>query len=180
MSTTTIDTEKQLWRIAESGIHNRGLFAATDIKAGTEVIEYIGEKITKDESERRACQQMEVAGENGDGAVYIFAINKRYDIDGNVAFNHARLINHSCDPNCETDIYDGHVWIIAIRDIKEGEELSYNYNFDLDNYEEHPCLCGTKRCLGYIVGDEYRKELRKKLGKTKKTKKAEKKVAAGV
>ena len=109
--------------------------------------------------------QLDEAGKTGDGAVYIFTLNDRYDIDGNVDWNTARLANHSCDPNCETDIIKGHVYLIALREIEEGEEITYNYCFDLEFFEDHPCLCGSKDCVGYIVGDEYWPELKKALKK---------------
>lgn len=168
--------ESKYVKVFQSGIHNRGLIAAMDIPERECVIEYVGEKVTKTESDRRADLQLGKAGENGDGAVYIFTLNKRYDIDGNVSWNKARLANHSCDPNCETDVIKGHVYLISLRDIKKGEEIVYNYNFDLEFYEDHPCLCGTKKCVGYIVGDEYWPKLRKAI---KKKAEKKKKKAAG-
>ncbi|MFV1994127.1 MAG: SET domain-containing protein, partial [Verrucomicrobiales bacterium] len=156
------------WKVKKSGIHRRGLFASANIEEGERIIEYVGEKITKAESERRADTQLERAGSKGDGAVYIFTLNKRHDIDGNVERNKARYANHSCDPNCETDIIRGRIWLIALRDIEKGEEIVYNYNFDLELYEDHSCRCGAKRCVGYIVGEEYWKKLKKKIKKKKK------------
>jgi hypothetical protein len=97
------------------------------------------------------------------GAVYIFTINSRYDIDGWVPYNHARWINHSCDPNCETLIDGEKVWIRAVRDIKKGEERVYNYGYDLDNFEDHVCKCGSKNCVGYIVDEEAWPKLKRRL-----------------
>lgn len=154
-----------------SGIHQNGLFASRDIPEDTRIIEYIGDKITKAESERRANLQDEEGRSSGDGVVYIFTLNDRYDIDGNVDDNHARFANHSCDPNAYTDIIDGRVWLRAAREIEKGEEIVYDYGFDLSCWEDHPCLCGAKRCLGYIVGEEFRPEMKRKL----KAKKAERK-----
>lgn len=164
--------------VKNSKVHGKGVFARKNIPEGTKVIEYVGEKLTKAQSDKRSDEQLEKA-KHGDGAVYIFELNKRYDIDGNVPWNTARLINHSCDPNCETDIVKGHIWIIALRDIKKSEELSYDYNFDIDDYEEHPCRCGSKNCVGYIVGEDHWPKLKRRLAKKKakktKTKKAKKK-----
>ena len=161
--------------IRDSPIHGRGLVATRDIPAGTRVIEYVGEKITKAESDRRGEEQYERAEETGEGSVYLFTLNKRYDIDGNVPWNAARLINHSCEPNCETDIIKGHIWIISLREIEKGEELFYNYGFDLEYFEHHPCLCGTDSCLGYIVAEEHWKTLKKELKKRARKEKEKKK-----
>ena len=149
-----------------SSIHGYGIYARRDIAKGTRVIEYVGERVTHKESEKRADRDMFAAAENDDhGAVYIFVLNKRYDIDGNVPYNTAKYINHSCDPNCETEIIRGKIWVIALRDIKKGEELSYNYGYDLDDWEKHPCRCMTSRCMGYIASEELWPKLSKKIAK---------------
>jgi uncharacterized protein len=136
---------------AKSGIHGAGLFARVPIAAGARVVEYVGEKISKSESLRR-CQQ-----EN----YYIFSLDDDWDIDGSVDYNLARFANHSCEPNCETDVIDGHIWIIALRDIAAGEEITYNYTYDYEDYREHPCRCGAPSCVGYIVAEEFFPALRK-------------------
>lgn len=150
-----------LYVIRESTIHSRGVFAARDLKKGERVIEYIGERITKAESERRADARMAEAAGDGGGAVYIFALNKRHDLDGNVEWNPARLINHSCNPNCEAEVFRGRIWIRARRSIREGEELSYDYGFDLDSWDEHPCRCRAENCVGYIVARRHWPKLRR-------------------
>ncbi len=166
--------ESEWCEVRNSGIHGRGLFARKKIPTGTYLIEYIGERIDKDEANERGWAQMEIAKKTGDAAVYIFTLNDDYDIDGNVPENAARLINHSCDPNCEAFIEDDAIWIAALRTIKRDEELFFNYGFDLENYKEHPCGCGSKKCVGYIAGEDYWKELKKRL-KKKKAKRKEKK-----
>ncbi len=150
-------------RVRVSRIHGRGVFAKVDIPSGTRIIEYVGEKITKSESDRRAEKVLEKAKAKGTGAVYIFQLNKRYDIDGNVSWNPARYINHACETNCESDVIRGHIWIIATKEIKKGEELFYDYGYNLDNWEEHKCLCGKKSCIGYIVAKNLRWRVKKKL-----------------
>ena len=167
--------DSQWCEIRDSPIHGRGLVASCEIPAGTRVIEYVGEKITKEESDRRGEEQYERAEETGEGSVYLFTLNKRYDIDGNVSWNAARLINHSCEPNCETDVVKNRIWVIALRDIEEGEELFYNYGFDLEYFEHHPCCCGTDSCVGYIVAEEHWKTLKKELKKRAKKEKEKKK-----
>ena len=161
--------------IRDSPIHGRGLVATCDIPKGTRIIEYVGEKITKAESDRRGEAQYELSKETDEGSVYLFTLNKRYDVDGNVPWNAARLINHSCEPSCETDIIRGHIWVVATRDIEKGEELFYNYGFDLEHFENHLCACGTDSCVGFIVGEEHWKKLKKTLKKLRKKKKKKKK-----
>ena len=107
------------------------------------------------------------------GSVYIFELNKKYDIDGSPLYNKARYINHSCEPNCEVDINDDHIWISSIKNIKKGTELSYDYGyeFDKDDYKDHICKCGSNKCIGFIISsDQWDKYLRhiKKLVKNKK------------
>jgi SET domain-containing protein len=154
--------------VRQSKVHGTGVFAACDIKKGEKVIEYVGDIVTKAESDKIADEQLEKSeGHSKEGGVYIFELNKKYDINGNVSWNPARFINHSCDPNCETEGDDWHIWIEAMRDIKKGEELSYDYCYDIDNWEEHPCKCGAKNCVGYIVNEKLRGKLKEKVKKKK-------------
>lgn len=148
----------------QSSIHGRGVFARKDIPAGTRIIEYTGEKVTKAEAEKRGDSRLSRYRQNPAMAgVFLFDLNKRYDIDGNVPFNTARHINHSCSPNAETEIVRGKIWIIALRDIAQGEEITYNYGYPFEDYEEHPCFCGTNRCVQFILAEEYWPRLRKNL-----------------
>ena len=64
-------------------------------------------------------------------------------------------MNHSCSPNCEAQNMDGGIWIIALRDIRAGEEITFNYNYDLTDYKEHPCRCGAPNCVGFILAEEF-------------------------
>ncbi len=157
--------------VRRSVIHAQGIFAACDIPKGTKIREDVGDKITKKESDQRADEQIERHQENPeeDGSVYIFTLDNKYDIDGNVEWNTARLINHSCQTNCESDIIDGKIYIIAQKDIKKGQELAYDYGYSLEDFESHPCRCGSRNCCGYIVAERFRKKLKKKL-KYKKNK----------
>ena len=133
-----------------SPIHGTGGFAKQAIPAGTRIIEYLGEKISKAESLRRCESNNE----------YIFDLDEERDLDGSVSWNPARFINHSCDPNCEAQMEDGEVWIVAVKDIREGEEITFNYNYDLEDYREHPCRCGAEGCVGYIIAEEYFESIR--------------------
>lgn len=155
--------------IKESAIHSKGIFAAQDIKQGTKIIEYIGDIITKEESDKRADEQLAKSKRNpNEGAVYIFELDDEFDIDGNVPENDAKYINHSCDPNCDIENDTKHIWIISKRDIKKGEELFYNYGYDPDDYEDHPCRCGAENCVGYIVAEEHWAEIKKKIEEKQK------------
>ncbi len=154
------DTSSEFIEVRYSKIHHKGIFAGRDIPKGTKIIEYVGEKITKKESNKRADEVIEASKSSSEkGAVYIFKLNRWYDIDGNVSWNTARFINHSCNPNCEATSENDEIWIVATRDILKGEELSYNYGYDFDEYQDHPCKCGAEQCVGYILDEKYWKRL---------------------
>ena len=153
--------QSELCEVQGSEIHGRGVYATQDIPAETEIIEYVGEPINKEVSEDRAWEQYAVHEESGDAAVYIFTLDETWDIDGNVPWNTARLINHSCEPNCEAWIVGRRIYIYSLRDIQAGEELTFDYGFDIECYEDHPCRCGSDRCVGYIVSQEQWPELEK-------------------
>jgi hypothetical protein len=146
-----------MWKVKKSKVHGTGVFATQDIKNGTKIIEYIGDKVTKKEGDKRSSERIKkYLNSKISGSVYIFELNKKYDIDGSPLYNKARYINHSCNPNCEVDIIKGHIWISSIKDIKKGNELNYDYGypFDKDDFSDHPCKCGSKKCIGYIISDD--------------------------
>lgn len=148
--------------VKESNIHNKGVFAFKDIPKGTKIIEYIGEKITKEAAEERLDR------DEKNGTVYVFELDENYDIDGFVGGSDAIYINHTCNPNSEVDIIDGKIWIIATKDIKKDEELSYDYGFDLDEDTlNHKCRCGHTNCIGYLVNSDKKEELEIMLQKNK-------------
>ena len=146
-----------------SEIHGRGVYATCFIAKETRIIEYVGQIIDKQESERRGLSQHAKSVQTGDAAVYIFTLSKNFDIDGNVPWNTARLINHSCSPTCEAWIEGRRIFIHSLRDIDAGEELTFDYGFDVDCYEDHPCLCGLPECVGHIVSREQWPELHARL-----------------
>ena len=164
-------------KVRGSKIHGRGMFASQAIPKGTRVIEYVGERITKAEGWRRELARQERAKRGGDGCIYIFELNTKVDIDGSVLWNTARYINHSCNPNCESQVVRGHVWIVAIRNIKPGEELSYDYYYDYDHYHEHPCRCGADNCAGYIVKAPVRWRVRHAAASASKRRKSTRRAA---
>ena len=144
-----VATETDWIIFKQSQIHGTGGFARRDIPAGTRIIEYVGEKITKSESLRR-CEM---------NNQFIFALDDEFDLDGSVSWNPARFLNHSCAPNCDAEVDEGQVWIVATRTIRTGEEVTFNYGYDLEEYRDYPCRCGAAGCVGYIVAEEYFKDV---------------------
>ena len=145
----------KLYKIKKSNIDNKGLYATKNIKSGKVVINYKGKLITKKETDTNPKF-------DNDKAIYLFNLNSRYDLDGDFKYNDARLINHSCNPNCEVEGKGLKLWITAIKDIKKGEELSYDYGFGYDeDYKQFVCRCGAKNCVGYIVREGSRWRIKK-------------------
>ena len=102
----------KLYKIKKSKIDNNGLYANQNIKKGTKIIEYKGKIIS--------VKQSEVSSKfDNEKAIYLFNINKKYDLDGDFKFNTARLINHSCDPNCEVFGSGLKIWVYAMKNIKK-------------------------------------------------------------
>ncbi len=160
----SVKAEPKHYEIRGSTIHGRGLYASSFIAKDEWIIEYLGEKVGKEESDRRSNELLDRTKENGGARVYTFILNDEWDIDGDVEWNDARLMNHSCEPNVEAQVWDEkEIWFVALRDIQQGEELTFNYGFDLENWEEHPCRCGAARCPGYIAEEELWPQLKRKL-----------------
>ena len=149
----------KLYKVKKSNIDKRGLYASKNIKSGSKIIEYIGKLISKKETETNPKFDNEKD-------IYLFNLNSKYDLDGDYNWNTARLINHSCNPNCEVEGKGLKLWITAIKDIKKGEELSYDYGFGYDvDYKQFPCKCGSHNCVGYIVREGSRWRINKKFKK---------------
>ena len=147
------DDPKSILEFKPSRIHGLGAFALAPIRAGTLVIEYVGARISKAESARQ-CEA---------GNEFIFELDEEHDIDGRAGWNPARFLNHSCAPNCDAEMMDGQIWIVSRRDIDRGEELTFNYGYDREEYGEHPCHCGAPGCVGYIVAEEFFPALRERV-----------------
>ena len=145
----------KLYKNKKSNIHKDGLSAATNIKKGQKIIQYKGKKVSLNKVETNSKYDNEKE-------IYLFNLNKRYDLDGDFKYNTARLINHSCNPNCEVLEDNKKLWIFAIRDIKKNEELTYDYGFSFDkDYKQYVCKCGSKNCVGYIVREGSRWRIKK-------------------
>jgi SET domain-containing protein len=149
--------------VRKSKIHGFGVFAKKRIPAGTYIIEYLGEKVTIAEADRRA-ERITDRKSAETSHTFFFGVSSRHIIDGNSRGNDARFINHSCDGNCESDVRGGRVFISAVRDIKRGEELTFDYA--LQRHRDDPrgvekqyrCLCGTAACRGTMLEPRNRKD----------------------
>jgi uncharacterized protein len=157
-----------LFKVRRSKIHGRGAFALRNIKKGTRITEYLGDRISHSEADRR-YEDCDV----NDNHTFLFVVDKRTVIDAGVGGNDARFINHACDPNCESEIEGGRVFIDAIRDIAVGDELNYDYQIgrersDPPNVDEiYACRCGSKQCRGTMLWPPKRKTKTKVKSKTK-------------
>ncbi|MBV9087663.1 MAG: SET domain-containing protein-lysine N-methyltransferase [Acidobacteriaceae bacterium] len=141
--------------IRSSRIHAAGCYTTSKIRKGTYIVEYTGPRLTIAEGDAIYEDQEHT---------FLFGLKDgKHVIDGHGT---AAFINHSCDPNCETDEEKGRVWIIAARDIAPGEELTYDYNL-YDGDGDAPCLCGAKTCRGSMYSE---KELRKRRARGRKKK----------
>ena len=154
----------KLYKIKKSKIDNKGLglYAISDIKKGTRIMDYKGKIITNkqvDESKKF---------DNGK-PIYLFTLNKRYTLDGDFTWNKAGLINHSCNPNSQYDGKGLKIWVTATQNIKKDEEITSDYGFGFDeDFKQFPCKCGAKNCCGYIVREESRWRINKRFAMSNK------------
>lgn len=126
-----------------------GLYAEQPIKKGQKIIEYIGERISTAEADRR-------------GGKYLFTVNSRITIDGTARYNTARYINHSCGPNAEPRENSGRIYAYAIKNIEAGEEITYDYGKEYWNFYIKPYGCRCEKCMS-------KKQTSKKLASKKTT-----------
>ncbi len=157
-----------LCEVRHSPIHGYGVFAARRIRKGTTVIEYLGERVTHAEADSRYEGK-----DPRDNHTFLFTVDAKAVIDAGVNGNEARYINHGCDPNCESTISNGRIFIEAIRTIQPGEELSYDYQIQRDRDDEpdvdqvYACRCGAASCRGSML-----EAAKKPRGAAKKARKA--------
>jgi len=137
--------------IRSSDIHAAGCYTTTRIPKGKRVAEYTGPRLTKQEADRLY--------ENSP-ITYLFGLGSGSTvIDGHCM---AMFINHSCDPNCETDERRGRVWIKAIKNIPAGAEITYDYCLYDGGEESADCNCGAKNCRGTMYSEEEVRRRKKK------------------
>ena len=144
-------------------MHGQGVFALQRIRKGTRIIEYVGDRI----SHARANRRYDDHDEN-DNHTFLFAVDRNVVIDATVDGNDSRFINHSCDPNCESNIENRRVFVDAIRTIEPGEELNYDYQIGRERDDPpnvdviYACRCGAKDCRGTMLWPPKRPVVRKK------------------
>ena len=167
-------TAQPLHIVRNSKIHGRGVFARKAIRKGTKVIEYTGPIISNKEAEKIGTQTV-----HGHSHTMLFQLDKKRVING-IEGGDAKYLNHGCDPNCETEQDGDHIYIKAIRNIKEGEELVYDYHLQVPGKitdeikKEFVCLCGSPKCRGtQIDGDLIKKQEKKDKKKAEKKAKKE-------
>jgi SET domain-containing protein len=149
------DDAGPLYAVRRSGIHGRGVFAARDLPKGTRILEYRGVRISYDRAAELYSEH-----EDQPTHTFLFEIDDDTVIDAGQRGNAARWINHSCAPNCEAVDEGGRIYIEAIRGIRAGEELGYDYNITLE--ERHTaaerrrwaCLCGARNCRGTLLAEK--------------------------
>jgi SET domain-containing protein len=169
-----------MFKVRRSRIHGSGVFATRRIRKGTRVAEYLGERISHQEADARYA-----AMDADDGHTFLFVVDDKVCIDAGVDGNDARFINHSCDPNCESNIEGGRVFIDAIRTIEPGEELGYDYALTWESSDDpaelalFACRCGAAACRGTMLDedplDEKAQPRRKEKAKSKNKRKTKRK-----
>ncbi len=141
-----------MMRVRRSRVHGRGVFALRRIRKGTRIIEYLGDRVSHRQADRRYEHK-----DINDNHTFLFIVDRNVVIDGGANGNDARFINHSCDPNCESVIEDRRVFIEATRTIRPGEELTYDYQIGRDRTDPanvddiYACRCGAQRCRGTML-----------------------------
>jgi hypothetical protein len=170
-------------QVRRSGVHGKGVFALQDIAEGETLIEYVGEVISWEEAQDRHPHDPKDPNHT-----FYFHVNEDKVIDALHGGNSSRWINHSCDPNCEADEENERIFIKALRNIKAGEELNYDYGLIIDEpytkklLAEYPCWCGAKNCRGTLLSPKDREDTpeipSQKKKKAKKQDKAEVKADA--
>ncbi|HTZ58129.1 MAG TPA: SET domain-containing protein-lysine N-methyltransferase [Acidobacteriaceae bacterium] len=150
--------------IRSSSIHAAGCYTTSRIPKGVKVVEYTGPRITKKQADKLYKDSK---------ITYLFGIG-----DGSRVINGhgmAMYINHSCDPNCETEEVRGRVWVISLRSIAPGEELTYDYNLYDGDEDDARCYCGASNCRKTMYSPaeiERREKIAKRKARKAATKRA--------
>ena len=126
----------------KSSIDRLGCFSKIAITPDSYIADYEGELISSSEAMRREDDP------NREG-VYTFWVDDEYAIDGYAGGNVLKYLNHSCSPNCTYEIREKRIRIFSLEEIRPGDELTIDYDYDPDTTLER-CLCGTEKCRGFI------------------------------
>ncbi|HUH96001.1 MAG TPA: SET domain-containing protein-lysine N-methyltransferase [Anaerolineales bacterium] len=143
---------KPFFEVRDSPIHGLGGFATQRIRKGTRIIEYTGERITSEEGDRRYDDNR-----SEHPHVLLFVVDRHIVIDAGAGGNEARFINHSCEPNCRAVLDKKRVYIEALKAIRAGEELTYDYNLTREGKDgpetekQYACHCGARTCRGTML-----------------------------
>ncbi|MBK6975833.1 MAG: SET domain-containing protein-lysine N-methyltransferase [Cytophagaceae bacterium] len=139
--------------VKDSQVEGLGVFAKRNIPKGSRIIEYKGERISKKDLILDMVKGLT-------SLKYVMNLTETIAIDGERNGNEARFINHSCEPNCTVYYFDDKPFIYALREISEGEELSFDYQLVTENPEQvidfeqkkamFPCQCGSVKCRGTL------------------------------
>ncbi len=165
-----------LFEVRHSRVHGHGVFALRRIRRGTNIIEYLGERVSPALADARYADK-----HSRDGHTFLFTVDSKTVIDAGVDGNEARFVNHGCEPNCQTVQIGARIFIEALRTIRPGEELAYDYRIkrdaddpaDIDDVFR--CLCGAKNCRGSMLVAQPKK--RAKQGPKKRVRQGAKKRA---
>ncbi len=162
MSTASSGTRRPMFRVRRSKVHGLGVFALRRIRKGTRIVEYLGDRVSHREADRRYEQKT-----TDDNHTFLFIVDRGIVIDAGVNGNDARFINHGCDPNCESVTEDRRVFVEALRTIQPGEELKYDYS--IGRAKDDPpdvdvvfaCHCSAEQCRGTMLWPAKRPKPRK-------------------
>ena len=141
-----------LFEVRHSPVHGLGAFALRPIRRGTRIVEYLGQRVSHREADRRYESK-----DANDAHTFLFIVDSKTVIDAGVDGNEARFLNHSCNPNCESVIEKRRVFIEAIRNIEPGEEMTYDYQIQREDddppgiEEVFACRCGFPQCRGTML-----------------------------
>ena len=174
MKKATRRPKTPLFEVRHSRVHGYGVFALRRIRKSTNIVEYVGERVSHELADARYESK-----DPKDGHTFLFTVDAKTVIDAGVDGNEARFVNHGCDPNCQTVQMGQRIFIEATRTVRPGEELAYDYRIrrDADDPADidivFRCLCGAKNCRGSML-EARRKRAPKKRQKKRATQRAKK------
>ena len=161
-------SEKKV-EVGSSGVHGRGVFASESIRKGARIIEYTGRHLPWP-----VAMDLPPHRPNDPYHTFFFSLDNGDVIDAGKGGNESRWINHSCDPNCETREEKNRIFVHALRSLRPGDELFYDYMMvpaerrTKSLEKEFACLCGTRKCRGTMLEPKPRKKRQKAINPRKR------------